>query len=479
MPDIKHQLLDTAFRVIHNSLTNNRQDNPLFLCHDYQYLLHYLHFNNLPLSVESEALHKRFLSLVHSGIHDPVEGGFFEVSPDEKHDENSFQKNLASNALFISLFSDYSGYFLDGFFSTPAIRSALWVINRLASVEGGFYQGMASENALKNYYMLDQQILNNTLDPDSRTAFISAYGIHENNLSKPVKLKQARSWKQVSEDTSQHIKQVPLALENALQLLSLARKNNPAPAINHSYCFKDNCRMITSLLKAARQFNRDDFAVAALAALRYLQHHFPPDDSSDCADYLIIIHTLLKRLQYQWDDESYHWLQQLAIKFSRSERADAGCIVQTMLEEKISHSIADFYNLYFLTSQANFLAIAELSADEVERLLQKHSDKSPVLLTALIKTLSKHNIIIIRGAAYETTYWLQQLVSGFQPSIHVYAIANNYQGPDQLRFPAENATKASMYQFKHQQFCKNAVALKTEISLSSLLELTQAQINYS
>jgi len=473
MPSSVQQLLQKQQLLIQDTLLSSLQknlDEIGFSPENYHFLLYFLQqkqdqnitTESASITETSEELHQLFLSLTNSCCHDHIEGGFFD---------GSLKKSLTHNAKFLTLFSDFSGYFFDGFFSVPAIHSAQWLINNLQSEEGIFYQGMGtdSDELLSDYYSIRSEELDNLLDKDSRTAFFSAYGIALNDSVIPSKLTQIRSYKQVAEDTGLHIKQVPLALENALQLLSITRKNKTPPGINQTLSLVDNCRVIISLFKAARQFNRDDFSASALTALESLSQHFPSQEVTDCADYLLLLQTLIERLRYQWCENTFQRLETLAFQFLKSPANNTEKIIQTMEQEKLISCIEIFYTLALLTDNKDFQIRAVSVSIALENMILDNSTTNPILLTAYLRTLSQSHLILITGKAYDATYWSQQLSSGFNPSNNIFVIADNVTIPKHLRFPPGDKTRAIIYQLGSSK-SKQQKAKQAEDSLQNLLE---------
>ncbi|MCP4414460.1 MAG: hypothetical protein GY808_18045 [Gammaproteobacteria bacterium] len=466
MPYSVLQILKNQQHLIQDALqdsllSKNDQNDIFFSPQHYSFLLHCLQLKQ-DQSLATEILHNLFSSLANSHCHDHIEGGFFD---------GSLKKSLNSNAIYLSLFSDFSGYFFDGFFSIPAIQSAQWLINNLQAEDGVFYQCMGTENdnVLSDYYTIKPEEVKKCLDHDSRIAFISAYNLSQQEPVHQIKLSQVRSFQQIADDTNLHIKQVPLALENALQLLSLSQKNKKSPAIDYSISLKDNCRAIISLFKAARQFNQDNFSKSALAAIESLYHLFLKHKITDCADYLLLIQALLARLQYQWCDVSFQWLEKLACQFIKSPVANTETIIQTMVHEQLISPINDFYILEVLIDKIDFQAKAASISKELKGMVLDNTTIQPALLTTYLQTLIQSHLIIITGKAYEAGYWSQQISSGFNPSNNIYVIADNIAVPHHLRFPPTNKTIANIYPLGSVKSSHHK-AKQTEDSLENLLD---------
>ena len=400
----------------------------IFLAEQYRYLLFYLlHYDATSPQKNSQTIYALFSSLTDSGIIDHFEGGFFNSA-------HNCEKSLANNATLINLFTAAAGHFFEGVFSVPAIHSAQWVINNLQSPDGAFFQTMAAENSLNNYYKLDRESVKNILDQDSFTAFASAFSIDDGPTFSTNNIIRQRSTQQIAEHALLHIKQVPLALEDAKQQIALFRKTKITPTINHTISCKSNGKTISALFNAARQFNRDDFATAAFSALQDIQQKLWSDNKllnddnnileADTASYLLIIHALLKRLQYQWNDLDFHWLKQISEQFSDT----AENIVKAMIKDNIDSTVDDFYNLYLLTSNQRFLTLAESIIGEVQIILKTNPEKYPQLLITLTSYLASQNFIIIRGSNYQSSHWLDQTTTGFNPSNYIYAVANSNLG---------------------------------------------------
>jgi len=124
MQQSEKQLFIDTYKSINQSLQNNEQSFQQTFNHlHYNFLLNCLQQPNLIKQEDSNNLQTIFLDLVNSNLHDHIEGGFLNVSGHSNNNQ-PYEKNLFNNAQLISLFTDFSGYFLDGFFSVPAINAS-------------------------------------------------------------------------------------------------------------------------------------------------------------------------------------------------------------------------------------------------------------------------------------------------------------------------------------------------------------------
>ncbi len=461
--------VDAYYENLQSLQRNEFGSQPLLTPPQYLFLLRCLQLNVLDPK-EQEHLRAVFTSLTNSDIHDPIEGGFFYTINKKKSISESHRKTLYQNALMIAVFTEFSGFFHEGLFAAPAINAAVWIINNLLSENNLFYLEMNSENAQQDYYAIDIGTLNNYLDPDSCTAFMSAFGITKQDLPCSSKLKQVKTWQQIAKHTSLHIKQVPLALENARQLLLIARTHRQPPDIIKTISIKDNCKVIITLLKAAHQFNRDDFATAAVNALDSLLLEFPIRQINGISNYLIVIHTLIVRLQHQWCEQLFQILKQLAEQFLNTIQPSSNNIVQTMVNEQIDYCFDDFNILLHLTRNNHFQVLALSISNKIHRIVNEQTDTHFNLLIVRMKSLSTQHVIVIRGKTYEVNHWLQQLVTGFKPLNHVYAIPNNYQSPDPEHYPDTAKVQAYIHPFSSDPMCSRENSGVTVTSLRNLLE---------
>ena len=370
------------------------------------------------------------LSLAFSNRVDHIGGGFFNPQHSLNQDTIDYSKSLSENAQMLKLFTDASGHFFDGNFSVPAINSAQWIIDHLQGETGAFYQAVESGNS-SNYYHLEYKQIKNYLDKDAFIAFASAFDL---NIDKPItRLCRARTYQQIAEHTGMHIKQVPLALESGRQQLQLVRQLKPTPPIKQKVHGGNNSKIISALFNAARQFNRDDFATAALSALGAIR----PIQPVSASDHLLLIDALLTKLQYQWHDPDYQWLLQTAFGLmSDFGQAD---VVLAITEADLDSALANLTSLYALSSNSDLLALLE------------NVDANPQANPSWINHFSTQHTIIIRGSKYESAYWHQQLATGFKPNNHVFAIPNNCSGPDGNKFPKADSPQATSCGLNVQQ----------------------------
>ncbi|PCJ49070.1 MAG: hypothetical protein COA74_07325 [Gammaproteobacteria bacterium] len=303
---------------------------------------------------------------------------------------------------------------------------------------------MQSENPLSNYYLLNPNKLNEVLDTTSYDVFMSAYNLSTKNSI--TSLKRQADNHQVSIQTGLHIKQIPLALENAHQLLYSHRSQNQLPRIVKTISLATNANLFTTFYQAARLFNRNDFSLLADAALDEIMEFKNPDQEPTVIESFCLIRALITRLQYQWCDVSFDWLFQFALKLIHNlpnysellpSNQSVGCSNETIIN--------DLHNLYFLSSEAIFLKTAtQLINDLINQTCQSSNNKHQRLLIMAV-TSFKPNFILIRGENFQVTDWLQKLSTEFKPNQFVYGIGNNYNGPDHHKLPSHTQPKACVY----------------------------------
>ena len=461
MSILYQQQLSNAFSNLLESqmskLSTNSQPLDIESCH---YLLLFLALGFSQSSEEAISFnnqtHSLFIHVVNSEIYDHIDDGFFSPTDDSK--------SLNANANLINLLTKASGYFFEGIFSVPAINSAQWAIQHLQSKKGAFFNGTKSDQTSSEYYNMDFELIKKLLDNDGFIAFSAAYCINEKTNETPsFKIRRINSYPQISDLTSMHIKQVPLALESARQQLISARQNKIFPDINLNICCYDNCKIISALFIAARQFNRDNFSTAALYALNDIQQNYWNNTVKNTKHYLSLLNALIMRLQYQWDDNDYQRLIKIGNYLVESENADT--IIQTIKTNPLDSTIDDLFNLYFLSFNENYLALAKSLAKKMYRYQEASSTINISFLSSIMKSASIQNFIVIRGSKYEATYWQQQLNSGYKPYNHVYAIPETDSEALNTNFPIPDKTQGTVYHFNNEQQTKQPVLQ----SLDSLL----------
>jgi len=404
-------------------------------------------------SLHEDQAHALFTQIVNSEIYDYIDGGFFSTS--------DYTKSLSINTNFINLLTKASGHFFEGNFSVPAINSAQWLIQHLQSETGAFFNRTQSDQLSTDYYEMNFELIRQSLDSDGFTAFSTAYAIKE----KSNKIHRINSYQKVSELTSMHIKQVPLALESARQQLIIVRQNKTFPSIDQNVCCYDNGKIISTLFIAARQFNRDSFSTAALYALKDIQLNHWDNEAKKTKHYLSLVNALIMRLQYQWDDNDYHWLIEIGNHLVESTNADN--IIQAIETNPLDSTIDDLFNLYFLSFNEAFLRLANALANKMYRYQDASSIINICFLSSIMKSSSLQNFIVIRGSKYEATYWQQQLNSGYKPYSHVYAIPKTDSKTLNTNFPITDKTQGTVYLFNNEQQTKQPVLQ----SLDSLLDI--------
>ncbi|MCP3675241.1 MAG: hypothetical protein GY829_12320, partial [Gammaproteobacteria bacterium] len=364
-------------------------------------------------SLNEDKIYSLFIQAVNSETYDHIDGGFYSPEDDTKL--------LTINSNLINLLTKASGYFFEGNFAVPAINSAQWIIQYLQSETGAFFCGTKFDQTSIEYYNINFEHIKELLDVDGFTAFNAAYGINENTEKTPSsKIRRIKSYQQISDLTSMHIKQVPLALESARQQLIAARLNKKFPDINQYICCYDNCKFISTLFVAARQFNRDNFSAAALFALMDIQQNYWDNTVKKTKHYLSLLNALIMKLQYQWDENDFHWLIKIGCHLIESENVDT--IFQAIKTNSLDTTVDDLFNLYFLSFNEGFLDLANSIANKMYRYQEKSSIVNISFLSSIMKSSSIQNFIVIRGTKYEAMYWQQQLNSGYKPYNHVYAI---------------------------------------------------------
>ncbi len=458
------QQISNVFSNLIETHASKLSTNPQqFEVEDYYYLLLFLALRFSDSTGETSSLnedktHSLFIQAVNSEIYDHIDGGFFSPEDDSK--------SLTTNTLLINLLTKASGHFFEGNFAVPAINSTQWVIQHLQSKTGAFFNGTKSDQTSTEYYNIDFNLIKKLLDTDSFTAFSTAYSINENTYEIPFfKICRINSYQQISDLTSMHIKQVPLALESARQQLIAARKNKTFPNMTQKISCYSNCKIISALFLAARQFNRDNFSASALDALMDIQQNYWGNTVKNTNHYLSLLNALVMRLQYQWDERDFQWLIKIGYHLVESENIDT--ILQAIQTNSLDSTVDDLFNLYFLSFNEDFLALANSIANKMYHYQEESSTINTSLLSGIMKSSSIQNFIVIRGTKYEATYWQQQLNSGYKPYNHIYAIPETDSETLNTHFPITDKTQGTVYHFNKEQQTKQPILQ----SLNDLLNL--------
>ena len=118
--------------------------------------------------------------MVHGGIRDHLEGGFFRYSVDEKWMIPHFEKMLYDNAQILSVLIESWKRTNKKLFLDVARETADWVLKEMSSKEGGFYSTIDadSEGEEGKFYSWTLEELEEIIEVKDREFFYQIYGLN-------------------------------------------------------------------------------------------------------------------------------------------------------------------------------------------------------------------------------------------------------------------------------------------------------------
>lgn len=321
--------------------------------------------SNIVIHQDHALFESHHQQIVCASEYDELMGGLFDS-------DNEQQKTLHENVCLARVYVIAANIFADADYAKTALSTIQYLIHHHRT-EQGYYCSLSSFTATA----IEPEVLQSVLNPDQWLALTTYFGIDDSSAIHWHSLSRQMSVSALSEHTELHIKQAPLALDGGLQIMQ--QFINP-PEQSEAVEVPDNIAFCYCLWLSATLLNQAGHADVA----RDLLAKIKSDDLSNHAAAIQLL--LLQRLSYEWDDEDYCLLKQLA--------SDQPTIPSAVL---FNH---------------------EHGAEHISWSCEPTIESDHVLTTMLSMC---ETVVIIEGPAFIIRQWLQLSSNYFNPKLWVFA----------------------------------------------------------
>ncbi len=416
--------------------------------------------------------------MAHGGLYDQLGGGFCRYSVDERWDIPHFEKMLYDNGLLLALYCDAWQSSGDPLFARIVEQTAAWVLREMQSPEGGYYSSLDadSEHEEGKFYVWQRDEILELLD-DAEYALIEPYY----SLDRPANFEN-HAWNlRISAPLQEIAQQLDLSeekaaalLDSAQQKLFAARAQRIRPGRDEKILASWNGLMITGMARAARVFDRPDWLHSAQRATDFVRNTLWRDGkllatykdgkahlNAYLDDHAFLLYALLELLQAEYRSSDMAFAVQLgdALLARFEDKQDGGFFFTSHDHEVLiqrnkvgpdnatpsGNGIAAqaLLRLSSLTGEAKYADAAERCLRLFYPALQQAAGYHSSLCTALAEYLQPSSLLVLRGAASETSAWQNALRSRYLPDVMTIALADDAADlPDALAKPTGGQTTA-------------------------------------
>jgi hypothetical protein len=400
-----------------------------------------------------QALYMATLSLTRmaeGGLFDQLGGGFCRYSVDARWEIPHFEKMLYDNALLLAVYAEAAAATGERLFADTVARTVEWIMREIRDAgTGALYSSLDadSEGDEGRFYVWQREMVQQALSPAEWAVIAPRFGLdgHANfegqwHLCVHASIDAIAAARQLTVD------EVRATLASAQEKLLRVRAMRIRPGLDDKVLASWNALAISGLATAARCLDRDDYAAAATAALRYLRRvhwrdgrllatsaHGEARLAAYLDDYAFLLDAILELAGVRFSAEELAWATELAeVMLRHFEDADAGGFFFTADDHEalISRpkSFSDeaipagnaiaaraLLRLGYLLGEPRYLQAAERTLRAAWPALLKYPEGHASMLLALEDYLYPPQIVILRGAASAIQPWLRALNAVFAP----------------------------------------------------------------
>jgi len=403
--------------------------------------------------------------MADGGLYDHLAGGFYRYSVDDRWEIPHFEKMLYDNGALLSAYADAAVATGDADFAQVATQTADFLLREMRAPGGAFYSSWDADSAGHEglFYLWTPAQIDAALGTDPlhgaqvARLFKSRYGVDQPaNFEGQWHLVARREPGELAEsgEFSGEPAQLNRLLEAArLRLLQLRAQRVP-PGRDEKILTSWNALVIKGLADAARALGRDDLAVAAAAAIAWLQQHhwrngrlLATSRDGDARlpayldDHALLLDAALSLLTVRFSTATLEFAILLADALLQNfEDAEHGGFYFTAHDHEAlihrSRSFSDdatpsgnaiavsaLQKLGWLLGETRYLAAAERGLRAAWPALAESPLAQVHMASALDDYLQQHSFVILRGEPAQIDLWRRELQRVWRPQTSVIAIA--------------------------------------------------------
>jgi uncharacterized protein len=435
--------------------------------------------------------------MAEGGLFDQLGGGFFRYSVDQRWEIPHFEKMLYDNALLLGIYAEAAAATRQTLFAETAVHTADWMLRELKAPEGALYSSLDadSEGHEGRFYVWQRQEVQQSLSQRSWPVLAARFGLTAApNFEGQWHLRVSTGLERIAADESLSLEQVRTLLAEGRASLLQRRSTRVRPGLDDKVLCSWNALAISSLSLAARCLGRDDYAVAATAALRYLRRVHWRDGrllaasangraefSAYLDDYAFLLDAVLELQCVRFRVDELSWAIELAeVLLRHFEDTRGGGFFFTADDHEAlisrSKSFADeaipagnavaaraLLRLGYLLGEVRYLGAAERTLRAAWPALQQYPESHASLLQALEDYLDPPPIVILRGRSAAIEPWHTELNAVFAPRRWVLAVPTELTGLPEALASKPAAANALAY------VCRGSVCAAPLDTLAALM----------
>jgi hypothetical protein len=399
-----------------------------------------------------QALYMATLTLTRmaeGGLYDQLGGGFCRYSVDAYWMIPHFEKMLYDNGQLLGVYAQAAVATGEPLFRRIAGETADWMLRDLRAPGGGFYSTLDadSEGHEGKFYVWTPEEAREHLEPERYEVLARRFGLdQEPNFEGKWHLHVRRAVGDVAVDVGLGEDTAATRLDEARHKLLEVREKRVWPGRDEKILTSWNGLAIAGLARASRALARDDYADAALRAVRFLREQcwrerrlyavhaegetrFP----AYLDDYASLAWGLLELLEARWDADAFTWMVELAEQvLDRFSDLDAGGFYFTADDAEAlivrpktfsddatpaGNGVAArlLVRLGYLLGETRYLDAAEATLRSARAAIERYPHGHGSLLMALDEFTEPPTIVVLRGPEADLATWTAELDKLFDP----------------------------------------------------------------
>jgi uncharacterized protein YyaL (SSP411 family) len=267
-------------------------------------------------------------AMASGGIYDQLGGGFYRYSVDDYWQIPHFEKMLYDNGPLLALYSQASILYDNKTFSRITDETAIWVINKMQSPNGGYYSTLDAdtEGVEGKTYRWDIKEIKNILDENEFFYFSEIYGLnYKANFEGYWHLNIAKNIKEISITENIDENDLEKLINSAKSKLIQYREKRTQPDRDEKILTSWNGLMIKGMMLAGRLQKKNDYILSAQKSIDFIHSTLfnnkrlfatHKDGKTHIMayldDYAFMLDALIESLQTQWRDSDLLFALDLA-----------------------------------------------------------------------------------------------------------------------------------------------------------------------
>ena len=399
-------------------------------------------------------------AMAAGGLFDPLAGGFFRYSVDERWMIPHFEKMLYDNGPLLELYADAYGATGEAAFERAARMTAEWAMREMQAPEGGYYATLDadSEGHEGKFYVWTREQVAALLAPEDYAVVERYYGFDQ-----PPNFEN-RYWHL---HTYQDLAAVAAALEidadaararlaTARTALARERAQRARPGRDEKIIAAWNGLMIKGMARAGLKLARPEFVESATAALDFVKTALWRDGrlratykdgraphAAYLDDYAFLMDATLALLEARWRSEDLAFACALAdVLLAHFEDRDHGGFYFTADDhERLAFRPKPFADeatpagnacaahallrLGHLLGETRYLDAAERALKAMSPGFAQYASAHGAGLAALDEYFHPTQTIVLRGAAPTIDAWRARAHARFAPRRQTFVVPPN------------------------------------------------------